>query len=88
MKVFSSMHNPKTKRYTTYYLLVLITVTISVAITTLYQQAHLGLLQNIMLYFEGFFALFMLSRSDFVSKNFMSHLSNARGFIGKQLTLT
>jgi hypothetical protein len=86
MKLMSSIHNRKTKRYVTYYTLVLVVVVGTVVYTTI-TQVHQSPLQSIGTFFEGFFSLFMLSRSEIVEKSFVSHLSHARTFMRTQLLL-
>ncbi len=83
MKLFSSIHNPKSKRYAIYYSIVLVGVSATILVTTL-QYIHQGPLQNIMTFFEGFFSLFMLSRNEQVGKAFLSHLSSIKGIIKPQ----
>lgn len=79
-KIFSSMHDPKGKRYTIYYSSVLIVVTGVVMFMTL-QIIHQNILQGAMTFFEGFFSLFMLSRNEAVGKAFLSHLSRISALI-------
>ncbi len=80
MKFFSSMHDPKSKRYAIYYSVVLVAVTGVVIFMTL-QIIHQNPLQGSMTFFEGFFSLFMLSRNEVVGKALMSHLANISAFI-------
>ncbi|MGI0088106.1 MAG: hypothetical protein ACREBI_09145 [Nitrosotalea sp.] len=80
MKLFSSFHNPKTRRYRIYYTTVLIAVTGTVVFTTL-QWIHPNPLQGTMTFFEGFFSLFMLSRNETVGNAFMSSISSIANFI-------
>jgi hypothetical protein len=86
MKFMSSFHNRKTKRYVTYYTVVLVAVVGTVVYTTI-TQIHQSPLQSIATFFEGFFSLFMLGRSELVEKSFLSHLSHARKFMRTQLLL-
>ena len=74
LKIFSSMHDPKSKKYAIYYSVVLVTVTGVVIFMTL-QIIHQNVLQGSLTFFEGFFSLFMLSRNEVVGKAFLSYLS-------------
>ncbi len=80
MKLFSSFHNPKTRRYRIYYTVVLIGATGAAIFTTL-QWIHPNPLQGTMTFFEGFFSLFMLSRNETVGNAFMSGISSIVTFI-------
>lgn len=80
IKIFSSMHDPKNKRYTIYHSSVLTIVTGVVIFMTL-QIIHQNILQGASTFFEGFFTLFMLSRNEEVGKALLSHLSDIAAFI-------
>jgi|GEM_PF-1106792 len=84
IKIFSSTHDPKNKRYTIYHSCVLVIVTGVVIFMTL-QIIHQNLLQGAVTFFEGFFSLFMLSRNEKVGKAFLSHLSDITSLIKSQL---
>lgn len=80
LKIFSSIHDPKSKKYTIYYSSVLVMVTGVVIFMTL-QIIHQGVLQGVMTFFEGFFSLFMLGRNEKVGKSLLSHLSRIWAFV-------
>lgn len=61
MKLPSSFHNPEAKKYTMYYSIVLAMSSITILLTVL-QISHQNPLSSIS-YFEGAFAVFMLSRT-------------------------
>lgn len=73
MKFFSSFHNPKTRWYSTYYASILVIVTIT-EILTMFQIIHQNILQNGLIFFEGFFSLFMLVRNEQVGNAFLRHV--------------
>lgn len=74
VKFFPAMHDPKGKRYTLYYSIVLIGATIVAMCMTL-QLIHQNILQGGLTFFEGFFSLFMLCRNETVGKALLSHMS-------------
>ncbi|MDE1844440.1 MAG: hypothetical protein KGI10_03835 [Thaumarchaeota archaeon] len=80
MKVFSSFHNPSTKKYIIYYSVVLVIISVTIFFTTL-QTIHQNPLSSIMTFFEGFFSLFMLSRNKQVGNALVSHMSKLKGII-------
>lgn len=86
IKIFSSMHDPKNKRYTIYHSSVLTIVTGVVIFMTL-QIIHQNVLQGASTFFEGFFTLFMLSRNEEVGKALLSHLSDIAAFIRPSTSL-
>ena len=77
VKFLFSFHNPKAKRYTLYYSIVLVVVTVTVLFTTL-EYIHQTIIQGIATFFEGFFSLFMLARNEKVGKAFLFHLVRIR----------
>ena len=77
MKLLTSFHNPVTKKYVVYYSLVLTIVSTTVLFTTL-QVIHQNPLSNAMTLFEGFFSLFMLSRSKIVGGALLTHISKIK----------
>ena len=77
MRFLFSFHDPKTKRYTLYYSIVLVIVTATVLFTTL-EYIHQTIIQGIATFFEGFFSLFMLIRNEKVGKAFLFYLSRIR----------
>ncbi|MDC8452133.1 MAG: hypothetical protein LV477_04380 [Candidatus Nitrosotalea sp.] len=82
MKFLPSFHNPKTRGYTTYYVIVLVVVTGVVILTTL-QVIHQNIIQNSMTFFEGYFSLFMLIRNEKAGNGFLRHVTYV-----KSLTIT
>lgn len=84
MKLFSSFHNPGTKKYAMYYSGVLVVISVVIFFTTL-QTIHQNPLSSIMTFFEGFFSLFMLSRNKQVGNALVSHVSSLRGIIRPSL---
>jgi hypothetical protein len=78
MKFLFAFHNPKTKKYTLYYSIVLIVVSATVLFTT-FEYIHQSVIQSAATFFEGFSALFMLTRNEQVGSAFLSHLSRFRG---------
>lgn len=70
-------HDPKTKKYTLYYSIVLVIVTATVLFTTL-EYIHQTIIQGIATFFEGFFSLFMLTRNEKVGKAFLFHLARIK----------
>jgi len=84
VQLFSSMHNPTSKRYTVYHSIVLVTVT-GVVIFMTFQVIHQNMLQGSLTFFEGFMSLFMLSRNEKVGKSFLSHVSGISEFTRSHL---
>ncbi|HJT10283.1 MAG TPA: hypothetical protein VJ771_05810 [Candidatus Nitrosotalea sp.] len=85
VRLFSSMHNPASKKYTFYHSMVLLTVT-GVVIFMTFQVIHQGMLQGSLTFFEGFMSLFMLSRNEKVGKSFLSHVSGISEFTRSHLS--
>ncbi len=73
--ILSSLHDPKKERYAIFYSMVLLIVTILVTllVTGIFQISPI---EGSMMFFEGFVALFMLSRHEKVSHSFSNHLSH------------
>ena len=74
MKLFSSLHNPKSSRYVIYYSIVLVVV-FTTGILRSIGIIHLSPLDFTMLHFEGFTSLFMIVRNERVGNSFLGHLS-------------
>ncbi len=74
MKIFSSLHDPKKERYAVYYSVILLVIIISVTllVTGIFEISPV---EGTLMFFEGFVALFMLSRHEKVSHSFSNHLS-------------
>ncbi|MHA7647463.1 hypothetical protein [Nitrosopumilus sp. S4] len=74
MKILSSLHDPKKERYAIYYSAILLVIIISVTllVTGIFE---ISVIEGSMMFFEGFVALFMLSRHEKVSQSFSIHLS-------------
>ena len=75
--MFSSLYDPKSHKYATYYFVVLLTVSIVIAIVNI-NLINLSPLEKGALFFEGYFSLFMLVRHEKVGKAFLSHLSSIK----------
>ncbi len=73
--ILSSLHDPKKERYAIFYSMVLLIVTILVTllVTGIFQISPI---EGSMMFFEGFVALFMLSRHEKVSHSFSNQLSH------------
>jgi hypothetical protein len=73
MKLFSSLHDPKHEKYAIYYSVVLIIVIISITLLV-NGLFEISPIEGTMMFFEGFVALFMLSRHEKVSHSFSGHI--------------
>jgi len=75
MKIFSSLHDPKKEKYAIYYsgVLLIVIITVILLITGIFE---VNPIEGSMMFFEGFVALFMLSRHEKVSHSFSNHLSH------------
>lgn len=73
MKIFSSLHDPKHERYAIYYSVILVIVIITVTLLA-HGLLEISPIEGTMMFFEGFVALFMLSRHEKVSHSFSNHL--------------
>ncbi len=73
--ILSSLHDPKNERYAIYYsvILLIVIITVTLLITGIFE---IGPIEGSMIFFEGFVALFMLSRHEKVSHSFSNHLSH------------
>ena len=74
MRILSSLHDPKKERYAIYYtsiLLIVIASTILVASGIIKTSP----IEGMMIFIEGFIALFMLARHEKVSHSFANHIS-------------
>ena len=76
MKLLSSLHNPKSSKYGIYYSVVLVCISIVLILESL-NLFHLSIVQHMSTYFEGFVALFMLSRHD-IGKAFLINLARIK----------
>lgn len=72
---FSFAHNPQTKGYVVYYTVVLAAVSGTVVFISL-QFLQQSVFQSVMVFFEGFFSLFMIIRNKQVANQFLRHLSS------------
>jgi len=74
IKILSSLHDTKKERYAVYYsgILVVVIITITLLVTGIFEISSI---EGSMMFFEGFVALFMLSRHEKVSHSFSNHLS-------------
>ena len=89
MKLFSSLHDPKKSRYAIFYtgILIVVMITVTLLVTGNFKVSPI---EGTMMFFEGFMALFMLSRHEKVSRSFSNHISqinlnlkNCGSFISK-----
>ena len=76
MKLLSSLHNPKSSKYGIYYTVVLASISIVLILEGM-NLFHLTVMQHMSTYFEGFVALFMLSRHD-IGKAFLVNLARMK----------
>ena len=74
MKLFSSLHDVKSKKYAMYYSGVLVII-IAMGIVLYFDLFRMSILERSMMYFEGFFSLFMLARHEETGKAFLLHLA-------------
>lgn len=74
MKLLSSLHDVKNKKYAMYYSSVLIIIA-TMGIIVYFDLFTMSILERSMMYFEGFFSLFMLARHEETGKGFLLHLS-------------
>ena len=74
MKLFSSLHDVKSKKYVMYYSGVL-TIIVTMGIIVHFDLFSMSILERSMMYFEGFFSLFMLARHEETGKAFLVHIS-------------
>ena len=74
MKLFSSLHDVKNKKYAMYYSGVLVII-VTTGIVSHFDLFKMSVLERSMMYFEGFFSLFMLGRHDETGKAFLLHLA-------------
>jgi len=79
LKLFSSLHDPKQTRYTIYYSTVLLVVIIT-ALLLVTETFEFTVIEGIMIFFEGFISLYMITRNEKVAKSFASHLKHAENF--------
>jgi len=74
MKLLSSLHDVKSKKYVMYYSGVLVII-VTMGIILHFDVLRMSILERSMMYFEGFFSLFMLARHEETGKAFLLHLS-------------
>lgn len=72
MKFLSSLHNPKSTRYGIYYSVVLSSISIILILEGL-SLIHLSIAEHMGTYFEGFTAMYMISRHE-IGKAFVLNL--------------
>ena len=77
MKLFSSLHNPKSRRYVIYYSSVLVVI-FATGILRSIGIIYLTPMEFASLHFEGFMSMFMLVRNEQVGNAFLLHLSKLR----------
>ena len=73
MKILASLHDPKKERYAVYYsaILMVVIIAITLLVTGIFEISPI---EGTMMFFEGFVALFMLTRHKKVSQSFSEHL--------------
>jgi len=74
MKLFSSLHDVKNKKYAMYYSGILVII-VTIGIVLYFDLFIMSVLERSMMYFEGFFSLFMLARHEETGKAFLLHLT-------------
>ena len=74
MKLLSSLHNPKSRRYVVYYSSVLVIIFATGILRTV-GIIYLTPMEFTSLHFEGFMSMFMLVRNETVGNAFLTHLS-------------
>ena len=79
MKLFASLHDVKNKKYAMYYSGVLVII-VTMGIILQFELFKVSILERSMIFFEGFFSLFMLARHEETGKAFLLHLSRLRVF--------
>ena len=74
MKILASLHDPKRERYAIYYSVILLAIIISITllVTGIFEISPI---EGSLMFFEGFVALFMLTRHEKVSHSFSNHLT-------------
>ena len=82
MKLFSSLHNPASKRYAIYYSTIIIIVCGTVGAMHL-DVVNLSVFETAAIYFEGFFSLFMLIRNNQIGNAFLQHLKSTQIIMAK-----
>ena len=78
MKLFASLHNPKTRKYGIYYSVVLSSIS-AILILEGMNLVHLTIAEHFSTYFEGFFSLYMISRHEF-AKSFILNFASLKFF--------
>jgi hypothetical protein len=78
MKLFSSLHNPKSRKYGIYYAVVLSSISIILVLEG-FNLFHLTISEHLSTYFEGFFSLYMISRHEF-AKSFILNFASLKFF--------
>jgi hypothetical protein len=81
MKLFASLHNPKTRKYGIYYSVVLSSIS-AILILEGMNLIHLTIAEHFSTYFEGFFSLYMISRHD-IGQSFLQNLNHLGLFVRK-----
>ena len=81
MKLFASLHNPKTRKYGIYYSVVLASISIVLVLDGMH-LIHLTITEHMCTYFEGFCGLYMISRHD-IGRAFLQNL-NAVGLFQRK----
>lgn len=74
MKLFASLHNPKSRKYGIYYSVVLASISIILILEGM-NLIHLTIAEHLSTYFEGFCGLYMISRHD-IGQAFLQNLNH------------
>ncbi len=73
MKLFASLHNPKSRKYGIYYSVVLASISLILILEAI-NLVHLTIGEHFSTYFEGFFSLYMISRHN-IGQTFLQNLN-------------
>jgi len=76
MKLLSALHNPKSTKYGIYYSVVLASISVILILEGL-SLVHLSITEHMGTYFEGFAAMYMLSRHE-IGKAFLFNLARIK----------
>lgn len=85
--MLSSLKDTKSPKYAMYYSTILAIASIVVILTSL-KLINLSIIEGIALFFEGFFALFMLVRHEEVGSGLLTNLSYWKGFLQLKLSFS
>ena len=74
IKILSLFHDPKKERYAVYYSVILLVIIVTI-ILLVAGILEISPIEGSMIFFEGFVALFMLSRHEKLSHSFSNYIS-------------